>query len=101
MIRFYEKGIDVIKKSFAGAAKGTICTPYYTERGLQLLDPFFNAAEEVEFWTRLNPLDWRDGAADMEALKRRVQSLINRQRRFALHVSDDLPRKYTRFPTTR
>ncbi len=41
MIRFYEKGIDVIKKSFAGAAKGIICTPYYTERGLKLLDPFF------------------------------------------------------------
>jgi len=97
MIRFYEKGIDVIKKSFAGAAKGIICTPYYTERGLKLLDPFFDAAEEVEFWTRFSPLDWRAGVADMEALKRRVQSIMDRKKRFALHVSDDLHAKIYSF----
>jgi hypothetical protein len=93
MICFYEKGIDVIKKSFSGADKGIICTPYYTERGLQLLDPFFAAAEEVEFWTRLNPLDWRDGVADMEALKSRVQSVVGRKKKFALYVSNDLHAK--------
>jgi len=97
MIRLYEKGIDVIKKSFAGAAKGIICTPYYTERGLQLLDPFFDAAEEVEFWTRFSPLDWRAGVADMAALKRRVQSVMSRQKKFTLHVSDDLHAKIYSF----
>lgn len=97
MIRFYEKGIDVIKNAFAGAAKGIICTPYYTERGLQLLDPFFSAAEEVEFWTRFSPLDWRAGVADMAALKRRVQSVVDRQKKFVLHVSDDLHAKIYSF----
>jgi hypothetical protein len=97
MIRFYEKGIDVIKESFAGANKGIICTPYYTERGLQFLDPFFDAAEEVEFWTRLNPLDWRDGVADMEALKHRVQSVVGRQKKFVLYVSNDLHAKIYSF----
>jgi len=97
MICFYEKGIDVIKKSFAGSAKGIICTPYYTERGLQLLDPFFDTAEEVEFWTRFSPLDWRAGVADMEALKCRVQSVVNRHKKFALYVSDDLHAKIYSF----
>src|SRR3972149_11832594 len=97
MIRFYEKGIDVIKKSFARAAKGIICTPYYTERGLQLLDPFFDAADEVEFWTRFSPLDWRAGVADMVALKRRVQSVTERNKKFNIHVSDDLHAKIYSF----
>ena len=97
MIRFYEKGIDVIKDAFTGANKGIICTPYYTERGLKFLDPFFDTAEEVEFWTRLNPLDWRDGVADMEALKHRVQSVVGRQKKFALYVSNDLHAKIYSF----
>jgi hypothetical protein len=101
MICFYEKGIDVIKKSFAGALKGIICTPYYTERGLQLLDPFFDAAEEVEFWTRFSPLDWRSGVADMEALRHRVQSVMTRQKKFALHVSDDLHAKIYSFSNSK
>jgi len=37
MIKCYETGIEVIKDAFAGAAKGLICTPYYSERGLHLL----------------------------------------------------------------
>jgi hypothetical protein len=97
MIRFYEKGIDVIKGSFAGATKGIICTPYYTERGLKLLDPFFDTADEIEFWTRLSPLDWRAGVADMAALKRRVQSILDRKKKFGLHVSDDLHAKIYSF----
>lgn len=97
MIFFHEKGIEAIKKAFVGATTGLICTPYYTERGLKLLDPFFDAAEEVEFWTRFSPLDWRAGVADMEALKRRVQSIMDRKKRFALHVSDDLHAKIYSF----
>ena len=97
MIQFYKKGIDVIKTAFAGANKGIICTPYYTERGLQFLDPFFNAAEEVEFWTRFSPLDWRSGVADMAALKRRVLSITDRKKKFSLHVSDDLHAKIYSF----
>jgi hypothetical protein len=97
MIRFHDKGIDVIKNSFAGAERGIICTPYYTERGLKLLDPFFDTAEEVEFWTRFSPLDWRAGVADMAALKQRVQSIINRKKKFTLHVSDDLHAKIYSF----
>lgn len=97
MIFFHENGIEAIKKASVGATMGLICTPYYTERGLQLLDPFFHAAEEVEFWTRLNPLDWRDGVADMEALKSRVQSVVGRQKRFALYVSNDLHAKVFSF----
>ena len=77
MISFHEKGIEVIKKASAGAAKGLICTPYYSERGLRLLDTFFDAAEEVDFWTRFSPLDWKAGVADMAALKRRVQVVLN------------------------
>jgi len=97
MIRFYEKGIDVIKNAFIGANKGIICTPYYTERGLTLLDPFFNVAEEVEFWTRFSPLDWRAGVADMAALKRRVQTVMERNKKFTLYVSDDLHAKIYSF----
>ena len=72
MILFHEKGIDAAE----GAKEGLICTPYYSERGLQVLDPFFNTAEKVEFWTRFSPRDWIAGVADMTALKRRVQSTL-------------------------
>ena len=101
MIRFYEKGIDVIQSAFTGANKGIICTPYYTERGLRFLDPFFDTAEEVEFWTRFSPLDWRAGVADMEALKNRIQSIINRKKKFEIHVSDDLHAKIYSFSNNR
>jgi len=93
MIRCYENGIKVIKNAFDKATKGLICTPYYSERGLRLLDPFFDAAEEVEFWTRFSPLDWRAGVADMAALKRRVQSVLDRGKIFDIRVSDDLHAK--------
>jgi len=93
MIKCYETGIEVIKDAFAGAAKGLICTPYYSERGLRLLDPFFDGAEEVEFWTRFSPLDWRAGVADMAALKQRVQSVQDREKKFDIRVSDDLHAK--------
>jgi len=97
MINFHENGIKVIKKAFAGATTGLICTPYYSERGLRLLDPFFDVAEEVEFWTRLSPLDWRAGVADMSALKRRLESVLNRNKKFDFWVSDDLHAKIYRF----
>jgi len=96
MINCYNKGLDVIKDAFVGATKGLICTPYYSERGLQLLDPFFDGAEEVEFWTRLNPLDWKAGVADMAALKRRVQSVMERGKAFNFRISDDLHAKIYR-----
>lgn len=98
MIRCYETGIEVIKDAFTGADEGLICTPYYSERGLQLLDPFFDAAEKVEFWTRFSPLDWRAGVADMAALKRRVQSVRDRGKIFDIHVSDDLHAKIYAIP---
>jgi hypothetical protein len=98
MIRCYETGIEVIKKAFVGTVKGLICTPYYSERGLQLIDPFFDAAEEVEFWTRFSPLDWRAGVADMAALKRRVQSVLDREKIFNIRVSDDLHAKIYAIP---
>lgn len=101
MINFYEKGIDVIKKASEGATKGFICTPYYSERGLSLLDTFFGSAEEVDFWTRFSPLDWRAGVADMAALKKRVQLLLNRKKKFNLMVSDDLHAKIYRFSDNR
>jgi hypothetical protein len=97
MIKFHEKGIDVIKQSFAGADKGIICTPYYTERGLRLVDSFFDVAEEIEFWTRFSPLDWRAGVADMAALKQRVQYIKDRKKKITLHVSDDLHAKIYSF----
>ena len=93
MVTCHNTGIEVIRNAFAGAAKGLICTPYYSERGLQLLDPFFDAAEEVEFWTRFSPLDWRSGVADMAALNRRVQSVLERGKTFDMRVSDDLHAK--------
>ena len=98
MIRCYETGIEVIKDAFTGADEGLICTPYYSERGLQLLDPFFDAAEKVEFWTRFSPLDWRAGVADMAALKRRVQSVRDRGKIFDIRVSDDLHAKIYAIP---
>jgi hypothetical protein len=97
MICFHENGINAIKEASAGAVRGIICTPYYTERGLKLLDQFFDMAEEVEFWTRFSPLDWRAGVADMEALKRRVQSVASRNKKFALHISDNLHAKIYSF----
>ena len=93
MVTCHNKGIEVIRNAFAGAAKGLICTPYYSERGLQLLDPFFDGAEEVEFWTRFSPLDWRSGVADMGALNRRMQSVLQRGKTFDMRVSDDLHAK--------
>jgi hypothetical protein len=98
MIRFYETGIEVIKNAFNDADKGLICTPYYSERGLQILDSFFDAAEKVEFWTRFSPLDWRAGVADMAALNRRVQSIKNRGKIFDMRVSDDLHAKIYAIP---
>lgn len=92
-MRCYRTGKEVIKKAFTGAVKGLICTPYYSERGLQIIDPFFDSAEEVEFWTRFSPLDWRAGVADMAALQRRVQSVKDRGKIFDLRVSDDLHAK--------
>jgi len=97
MIFFHENGMDVIKKAFKGATTGLICTPYYSERGLALLDPFFDVVEQVDFWTRLSPLDWRAGVADMSALKRRVESVLNRKKIFKFWVSDNLHAKIYRF----
>jgi len=88
MIRFHTKGVQAIQKALVGAATGLICTPYYSERGLELLDPFFNSAETIEFWTRFSPLDWRSSVADMAALRRRVQSVLNRGKAFDFRVSD-------------
>ena len=45
MICFHEKGIEAIQKALDEATKGLICTPYYSERGLNLLDPFFDVGE--------------------------------------------------------
>jgi len=101
MIFFHDKGIEAIKKAAEGASKGLICTPYYSERGLSLLDTFFDAAEEVEFWTRLNPLDWRDGVADMDALKSRIQSVVGRRKQFLIYVSNDLHAKVFSFSNNR
>ena len=93
MICFHEKGIEIIKEAFAGAVTGLICTPYYSERGLKLLDPFFETAERVDFWTRFNPLDWKAGVADMTALKQRLESVLARGKAFNIRVSDDLHAK--------
>lgn len=101
MICFHEKGIDAIKKAFGKATTGFICTPYYSERGLALLDPFFSVAEKVEFWTRFSPLDWRTGVADMSALKRRVQLVLDRGKVFHFLVSDDLHAKIYSFSNDR
>jgi len=101
MIRFHTKGVQAIQKALVGAATGLICTPYYSERGLELLDPFFNSAETIEFWTRFSPLDWRSGVADMAALRRRVQSVLNRGKAFDFRVSDDLHAKIYRFSNDR
>jgi len=98
MIKCYETGKEVIKDAFNGADEGLICTPYYSERGLQLLDSFFNSAEKVEFWTRFSPLDWRAGVSDMAALKRRVQSVRYRGKIFDIRVSDDLHAKIYAIP---
>lgn len=101
MICFHEKGIDAIKKAAEGATAGLICTPYYSERGLTLLDPFFDTAENVDFWTRFSPLDWRAGVADMAALRKRVDLVLGRKRTFNFRVSDDLHAKIYRFSDDR
>ena len=87
-------------RASADAARGIICTPYYSERGLGLLDPFFDAAQEIEFGTRFSPLDWRAGVADMAALKRRVQPVLDSGRKFDIRVSDDLHAKIYMFSDT-
>ncbi len=97
MILFHEKGINAIAKAAEGATEGLICTPYYSERGLKLLDPFFDTAEKVDFWTRFSPLDWKAGVADMAALTKRVQSLLRRNQTFRFRVSDDLHAKIYKF----
>ncbi len=97
MIRFHENGKQAMEQAIIGAGSGIICTPYYTERGLQLLDPFFDRAEKVEFWTRFSPLDWRAGVADMSALRKRVQSVLDRQKIIEIRVSDDLHAKIYSF----
>lgn len=101
MIRFYTNGRDAVQSAIQGATEGLICTPFYSEPGLGLLDSFFNAAEEVEFWTRLNPLDWRDGIANMDALKSRIISIVKRGKKFALYVSNDLHAKIFSFSNNR
>jgi PLD-like domain len=97
MIVFHQKGIDAIQKAAEGATSGLICTPYYSERGLALLDSFFETAEEVDFWTRFSPLDWRAGVADMAALRKRVQAALSKGRVFNFQVSDDLHAKIYKF----
>jgi hypothetical protein len=101
MIYFHKQGINTIQKASEGATTGIICTPYYSEQGLRLLDSFFDAAEQVEFWTRLNPLDWRDGVADMEALINKIQSVEKRQKKFLIYVSNDLHAKVFSFSNNR
>lgn len=96
-IHFHENRVDLIKRACAKATRGVICTPYYSERGLNLLDSFFDTAERVEFWTRFSPLDWRAGVADMSALKRRIQLVLDRGKTFDFRVSDDLHAKIYTF----
>jgi len=97
MIDFHENGIELIKQASKGATEGLICTPYYSERGLQLLDPFFDTAEKVEFWTRFSPLDWKAGVADMAALNKRIQSVLYKKKEFNIRVSDNLHAKIYNF----
>ncbi len=97
MILFHEKGIDAIKKAAEGAKEGLICTPYYSERGLSLLDRFFDAAEKVDFWTRFSPLDWKAGVADMAALRKRVELVRSKGKAFSFMLSDDLHAKIYKF----
>jgi len=97
MIKFHERGVEAIRKAAEGARKGFVCTPYYSERGLRLLDVFFKQADTVEFWTRFSPLDWRAGVADMAALKQRVQLVLNKGKRFDILVSDNLHAKIYSF----
>jgi len=101
MILFHEKGIDAIKKAAEGAKEGLICTPFYSERGLKLLDPFFDVAERVDFWTRFSPLDWKAGIADMAALRKRVESVLSREKTFNFMLSDDLHAKIYKFSDDR
>ncbi len=101
MIEFHIKGMEAIKKASEQSKKGLICTPYYSERGLQLLDPFFEKAEKVEFWTRFSPLDWKAGVADMAALNRRVQSVLKKGKEFGILVSDNLHAKIYSFNGSR
>lgn len=97
MIYFHEKGIELIKQASKDSKEGLICTPYYSERGLQLLAPFFENAEKVEFWTRFSPLDWKAGVADMAALNKRIQSVLDKNKEFDIRVSDDLHAKIYNF----
>ena len=97
MICFHDKGIELIKQASKDSTEGLICTPYYSERGLQILDPFFEIAEKVEFWTRFSPLDWKAGVADMAALNKRIQSFLDKEKEFEIRVSDDLHAKIYNF----
>jgi len=101
MIQFHKKGSDAICRASRQAKRGLICTPYYSERGLSLLDDFFSSADRVEFWTRFSPLDWRAGMADMSALERRVKSVLSRSGQFDIRVADNLHAKIYTFSDDR
>lgn len=64
---------------------------------MAILDLFFDFADKVDFWTRFSPLDWRAGVADMAALKKRVQSVLSKEKTFAFRISDDLHAKIYKF----
>lgn len=66
-----------------------------------IISGIYSVAEKVEFWTRFSPLDWRTGVADMSALKRRVQLVLDRGKVFSFRVSDDLHAKIYSFSNDR
>jgi len=84
---------NAISDAFRQARKGLICSPYYTNDGFTYIGDFLKKGEYIEFWTRLNIIDWASGFADLPEL---VEILLNFQKRGAdasLYIHDNLHAK--------
>lgn len=57
-------------KELVNAAQDSllICTPFYTEDGINNLFDYVRPASRLKVWTRLSPSDWASGAAAPESL---------------------------------
>ena len=93
MVKIIKPSPGALERLFKGATKGTVCTPFYSARGLSYLKGFLRTAEELTFLTRLNLIDWKNRVADPRALCKELSKLKEKGAKTELLVNDDVHAK--------
>lgn len=82
-----------LQSLFYDSYEGLLSIPYFSRYGLNLLDNFFNSANHLELWIRLNPDDWLHGLSRPEVLSERLEFLAWRDVNIVVRANRNLHAK--------